>query len=80
MQHLRDVQRTLPHRTVQVENNQPVDRGQQQRRRHGHEPLRQGQRRLSQRLDKQRPMKTPMLRVGDRGAGEWREVSWDGGL
>ena len=31
---------------------------------------------FAQRLDKQRPV-SPMLRVGDRGAGEWREVSWD---
>lgn len=31
---------------------------------------------FSQRLDKQRPV-APMLRMGERGAGEWREASWD---
>ena len=31
---------------------------------------------FAQRLDKQRPV-SPMLRVGERGAGEWREVSWE---
>ncbi|MGI6657698.1 MAG: molybdopterin-containing oxidoreductase family protein [Desulfobulbus sp.] len=31
---------------------------------------------FTQRTDLQRPTK-PMLRVGKRGAGEWREVSWD---
>lgn len=31
---------------------------------------------FSQRLDKQRPS-TPLLRMGKRGEGQWREASWD---
>jgi thiosulfate reductase/polysulfide reductase chain A len=31
---------------------------------------------LAQRLDKQRPM-APLLRMGQRGEGRWREASWD---
>lgn len=31
---------------------------------------------LAQRSDKQRPL-TPMLRMGERGEGKWREVSWN---
>jgi len=31
---------------------------------------------LAQRMDKQRPT-APMLRMGNRGQGQWREASWD---
>jgi len=31
---------------------------------------------LSQRLDTQRPT-SPMIRTGERGEGQWKEVSWD---
>ena len=46
IQHLRNVQCALPHCRAGREQSAGVDRGEQQRRRHGHEPLRQGQRRL----------------------------------
>ena len=62
---------------VQVENNQPVwIEGNSNDGGMGTSLCAKGSAAFSQRLDKQRPM-NPMLRVGDRGAGEWREVSWD---
>ena len=62
---------------VQVENNQPVwIEGNSNDGGMGTSLCAKGSAGFSQRLDKQRPM-NPMLRVGDRGAGEWREVSWD---
>ena len=62
---------------VQVENNQPVwIEGNSNDGGMGTSLCAKGSAAFSQRLDKQRPV-SPMLRVGDRGAGDWREVSWD---
>ncbi|MGE4559647.1 MAG: molybdopterin-dependent oxidoreductase, partial [Desulfobulbus sp.] len=63
--------------TVQVEDGQPVwiegnahDGGM------GRSLCAKGGAAFAQRDDRQRPL-TPMLRMGERGEGKWREVSWD---
>ena len=63
--------------TVQVEDGNPVwIEGNSHDGGMGTSLCAKGGAALAQRLDKQRPT-TPLLRMGERGAGEWREASWD---
>lgn len=63
--------------TVQVDNGKPVwIEGNSHDGGMGTSLCAKGGAALAQRLDKQRPT-TPLLRMGERGAGEWREASWD---
>ena len=63
--------------TVQVEDGKPVwIEGNSHDGGMGTSLCAKGGAALAQRLDKQRPT-TPLLRMGERGAGEWREASWD---
>ncbi|MCL2340921.1 MAG: molybdopterin-dependent oxidoreductase [Proteobacteria bacterium] len=63
--------------TVQVEDGQPVwIEGNRNDGGMGASLCAKGGAALAQRRDQQRPM-APLVRRGRRGAGEWREVSWD---
>ena len=63
--------------TVEVEDGKPVwIEGNSNDAGMGRSLCAKGGAAFSQRLDKQRPA-APMLRMGERVAGEWREASWD---
>jgi len=63
--------------TVQVENGKPVwIEGNSHDGGMGRSLCAKGGATFAQRDDKQRPL-SPMLRMGERGEGQWREVSWD---
>lgn len=63
--------------TVQVESGKPVwIEGNSHDGGMGHSLCAKGGAAFAQRQDRQRPT-APLLRRGERGAGEWREVSWD---
>jgi thiosulfate reductase/polysulfide reductase chain A len=62
---------------VQVEDGQPVwIEGNSHDGGMGRSLCAKGAATFAQRDDKQRPL-GPMLRMGERGEGKWREVSWD---
>ena len=63
--------------TVEVENGKPVwIEGNSNDGGMGRSLCAKGGAAFAQRTDKQRPL-SPMLRMGERGEGKWREVSWD---
>lgn len=63
--------------TVQVDNGKPVwIEGNSHDGGMGKSLCAKGGAAFAQRSDRQRPT-TPLLRRGERGAGEWREASWD---
>lgn len=63
--------------TVQVEDGKPVwIEGNSHDGGMGQSLCAKGGAAFAQRDDKQRPL-TPLLRMGERGEGKWREVSWD---
>jgi thiosulfate reductase/polysulfide reductase chain A len=63
--------------TVQVENGKPVwIEGNSHDGGMGQSLCAKGGAAFAQRQDRQRPT-APLLRRGERGAGEWREASWD---
>lgn len=63
--------------TVQVDNGKPVwIEGNSHDGGIGKSLCAKGGAAFAQRSDRQRPT-TPLLRRGERGAGEWREASWD---
>ena len=63
--------------TVQVEDGKPVwIEGNNNDAGMGRSLCAKGGAAFAQRLDKQRPV-APLLRMGQRGEGQWREVSWD---
>ena len=63
--------------TVEVENGKPVwIEGNSHDGGMGRSLCAKGAAAFAQREDKQRPL-SPMLRMGERGEGRWREVSWD---
>jgi thiosulfate reductase / polysulfide reductase chain A len=63
--------------TVQVEDGKPVwIEGNSHDGGMGRSLCAKGGAAFAQRLDKQRPT-APLLRMGQRGEGQWREASWD---
>lgn len=63
--------------TVQVEDGKPVwIEGNKNDLAMGQSLCAKGGAAFAQRLDKQRPT-APLLRMGKRGEGQWREASWD---
>ena len=63
--------------SVHVENGKPTwVEGNTNDAAMGHSLCAKGGATLAQRDDKQRPL-GPLLRMGKRGEGQWREVSWD---
>lgn len=63
--------------TVEIEDGKPVwIEGNSHDGGMGRSLCAKGAAAFAQRDDKQRPL-SPMLRMGERGEGKWREVSWD---